>query len=52
MMYLPGERSARMLASENGRTEVVKCLIEAKSTVNFQTNVNCNSIQFNSKFTS
>ena len=44
MMYLPGERSALMLASENGHTQVVKCLIEAKSTANLQTNVNGNSI--------
>ena len=44
MMYLPVERSALKLASENGHTEVVKCFIEAKSTVNLQRNVNCNSI--------
>ena len=45
-MYLPCERSALMLASENGHTKVVKCLIEANSTVNLQTNVNYSSIVF------
>ena len=33
-----------MLASQDGHTEVVKCLIEANSSVNLQANVSCNSI--------
>ena len=46
-MYLQDEWSALMLASENGHTDVVKCLIEANSSVNLQTNVSCNSIVIN-----
>ena len=30
-----------MIASENGYTEVVKCLIEAKTSPNLQAKVNC-----------
>ena len=42
-MYLQNGWSALMLASDNGHTEVVKCLIEANSSVNLQANVSCNS---------
>ena len=30
-----------MIASENGHTEVVKCLIEAKASPDLQAKVNC-----------
>ena len=43
-MYLQDGESALMLASKNCRTEVVKCLIEANSTVDLQSKVSCNSI--------
>ena len=43
-MYLQGGWSALMLASQNGHTEVVKCLIEANSAVDLQADVSCNSI--------
>ena len=43
-MYFQDGRSALMLASENGHTEVVKCLIEANSSVNLQSKVSCKSI--------
>ena len=43
-MYLQNGRSALMLASENGHTEVVKCLIEANSAVDLQSKVSCESI--------
>ena len=33
-----------MLASEKGHTEVVKCLIEAKTSPDHQAKVNCVSI--------
>ena len=34
-----------MLASRNGHTEVVKCLIEANSAVDLQSKVSCESIR-------
>ena len=43
-MYLQDGWSALMRASQNGHTEVVKCLIEATSSVNPQTNVSSNAI--------
>ena len=43
-MYLQDGWSALMLASQNGRTEAVKCLIEANSAVDLQSNVSCESI--------
>ena len=43
-MYLQDGESALMLASENGHTEVVKCLIEANSAVDLQSKVSCESI--------
>ena len=43
-MYLQDGWSALMLASQNGHTEVVKCLIEANSLANLQANVSCNSV--------
>ena len=43
-MYFQDGRNALMLASENGRTEVVKCLIEANSAMDLQSKVSCNSI--------
>ena len=43
-MYLLDGWSALMRASQNGHTEVVKCLIEANSAVNFQAKVSCESI--------
>ena len=33
-----------MIASKNGHTEVVKCLIEAKASPDHQAKVNCGSI--------
>ena len=35
--YLQDERNALMLACENGQTEIVKCLIDAKAQLNLQT---------------
>ena len=35
-MYFQDGRNALMLASQNGRTEVVKCLIEANSAMDLQ----------------
>ena len=43
-MYLQVGWSALMLASVNGHTEVVKCLIEANSSVDLQLEVICDSI--------
>ena len=43
-MYLQDGRSALMLASWKGHTEIVKCLIEANSAVDLQSNVSCESI--------
>ena len=43
-MYLQNGCSALMLASQNGHTEVVKCLIEANSAVDLQSNVSCESV--------
>ena len=44
-MYLQDGVSALMLASQNGHTEVVKCLIEANSAVDHQSKVSCESIR-------
>ena len=42
-MYLQDGVNALMVASQNGHTEVVKCLIEANSAVDLQSNVSCES---------
>ena len=43
-MCLQDGWSALMLASWEGHTEVVKCLIEANSAVDLQSKVSCESI--------